>query len=190
MPLCVAYALMGFTQLFYNNLGAEGEGIQILFLSPTPIRTVLLGKNIFHGLLFLMDALLAGLLCTLRLGRTDGVTIAATAAWVLFALPSNLAAGNVFSLTMPYRINPGRMTRQRGSQSNALLALLIQLGVLGTGAAVFGLCWLFQKPWVAVPVFLALATGAVLTWLRVLANADSMANSRKDTMLATLMKES
>ena len=112
MPLCVAYALMGFTQLFYNNLGAEGEGIQILFLSPTPIRTVLLGKNIFHGLLFLMDALLAGLLCTLRLGRPDGVTIAATAAWVLFALPSNLAAGNVFSLTMPYRINPGRM---RGS---------------------------------------------------------------------------
>jgi ABC-2 type transport system permease protein len=190
MPLCVAYALLGFTQLFYNNLGAEGEGIQILFLSPTPIRTVLLAKNLFHGLLFFLDALLAGLLCTLRIGRPGGMLLAATAAWVLFALPSNLAAGNVFSLTMSYRINPGRMTRQRGSQSNALLALLIQLGVLGTGAAVFGLCWLFQKPWVAVPVFLALATGAVLTWLRVLANADSMANSRKDTMLATLMKES
>ncbi len=188
MPLCVAYALMGFTQLFYNNLGAEGEGIQILFLSPTPIRTVLLGKNIFHGLLFLMDALLAGLLCTLRLGRPDGVTIAATAAWVLFALPSNLAAGNVFSLTMPYRINPGRMSRQRGSQSNALLALLVQLGVLGTGAAVFGISWLFGELWAAVLVFLALAAAAVFVWLRVLGNADTMANKRKDTMIATLMK--
>jgi ABC-2 type transport system permease protein len=188
MPICVAYALLGFTQLFYDNLGTEGEGIQILFLSPTPIRTVLLAKNLFHGLLFLLDALLAGLLCTLRLGRSGGIVLAATAAWILFALPANLAAGNVFSLTMPYRINPGRMTRQRGSQSNALLALLVQLGVLGAGAAVFGLCWALEEPWLAVPVFLLLAAGAVFAWLRVLSNADSMASSRKDTLIATLMK--
>jgi ABC-2 type transport system permease protein len=190
LPICVAYALLGFTQLFYNNLGTEGEGIQILFLSPTPIRTVLVAKNLFHGLLFLLDALLAGLLCMLRVGRPGVVVVAVTAAWLLFALPANLAAGDVFSLTMPYRINPGRMTRQRGSQSNALLALLVQLGVLGAGAAVFGLCWLFGEPWVAVPVFLLLAAGAVFAWLRVLGNADAMANSRKDTLIATLMKES
>jgi ABC-2 type transport system permease protein len=188
MPLCVAYALLGFTQLFYNNLGAEGEGIQILFLSPTPIWTVLVGKNLFHGLLFFLDALLAGLMCYLRLGWPSDVMLAATAAWLLFALPCNLATGNVFSLTMPYRINPGRMQRQRGSQSNALLSLLIQLGVMGAGAAVFGLCWLFEELWVAVPVFLALAAGAVFAWWRVLGNADAMANSRRDTLIATLMK--
>ncbi|MGA8740916.1 MAG: hypothetical protein WB561_06995, partial [Terracidiphilus sp.] len=51
-PLCVCYALLGFTQLIFNNLGAEGTGIQMLFLSPTPIRTVLLAKNLLHGMLY------------------------------------------------------------------------------------------------------------------------------------------
>ena len=189
LPLCVAYALLGFTQLFYNNLGAEGEGIQILFLSPTPIRTVLLAKNLFHSMLFFLDALLAGMVSVLRLGWPSGVMLAATAAWLLFALPANLAAGNIFSLTMPYRINPGRMQRQRGSQSNALLALLVQLAVLGTGARSSRSAGSLES-WVAVPVFLVLAAGAVFAWLRVLGNADAMANSRKDTLIATLMKES
>jgi ABC-2 type transport system permease protein len=190
LPVCVAYALLGFTQLFYNNLGAEGEGIQLLFLSPTPIRTVLLAKNLLHSLLFCLDALLAGILCTLRLGGLDAVMLAATGAWVLFALPCNLAVGNIFSLTMPYRINPGRISRQRGSQANSLLSMLIQLGVLGVGAAVFGLCWFFDRPWLAVLVFLALAAGAVFAWLRILGNVDGIANQRRDTLIATLMKSS
>jgi ABC-2 type transport system permease protein len=188
LPLCVAYALLGFTQLFYNNLGAEGAGIQVLFLSPTPIRTVLLAKNLFHSLLFFLDALLAGVMCTLRLGWPDGTMVAATVAWLLFALPCNLAAGNIFSLTMPYRINPGRISRQRGSQANALFSLLIQLGVLGVGAAIFALCWALKTPWLAVLLFLLGAVAAFRVWLRGLRNADAMANSRRDALIATLMK--
>jgi ABC-2 type transport system permease protein len=188
LPISVAYALLGFTQLFYNNLGAEGAGIQLLFLSPTPIRKVLLAKNLLHSLLFFLDALLAGTLSTLRLGWSGGEMAAATAAWLLFALPCNLAVGNIFSLTMPYRINPGRISRQRGSQANALFSLFIQLGVLGVGAAVFVLCWVFDKPWLAVPVFLLLAAGAFFVWLRVLGNVDAIASQRKDALIATLMK--
>lgn len=188
LPLCVAYALLGFTQLFYNSLGAEGAGIQLLFLSPTPIRTVLLAKNLFHSALFLLDALLAAAITTLRLGLPDGTTLAATAAWLLFALPCNLAAGNIFSLTMPHRINPGRISRQRGSQANALFSLLVQLAVLGAGAAVFGLCWALERLWLAVPVFLVLAAAAFFVWLRVLRNVDGIASQRKDDLIATLMK--
>jgi membrane protein implicated in regulation of membrane protease activity len=89
---------------------------------------------------------------------------------------------------MPYRVNPGRMTRQGGSQANALSSLLVQLFVLGVGAAVFGLCLLFDSLWAAVPVFLVLAGGAVFAWMRVLRIADGMANQRKDALMATLMK--
>jgi ABC-2 type transport system permease protein len=190
LPMCVAYALLGFTQLFYNNLGAEGAGIQLLFLSPTPIRSVLLAKNLFHAVLFVLDALLAAVLSTLRLGQPGGMMLAATAAWLLFALFCDLAAGNIFSLTMPYRINPGRISRQRGSQANALISLLIQLGVMGVGAAVFVLCWFLDKPWLAVPFFLVLAGAAFFAWLRVLGNVDGIANRRKDTLIETLMKTS
>jgi len=190
LPMCVAYALLGFTQLFYNNLGTEGAGIQLLFLSPTPIRTVLLAKNLFHALLFGLDALLAAILSTLRLGQTEGVMLAATAAWLLFALPCNLAAGNILSLNMPYRINPGRISRQRGSQANALISLLIEVGVMGVGATVFALCWYLDRPWLAVPVFLVLAGAAFFAWMRVLGNVDGIANRRRDTLIATLMKSS
>ncbi len=57
LPLCVAYGLLGFTHLIYNNLGGEGKGIQLLFLSPTPIRTFLLAKNLFHGFLYALVAM-------------------------------------------------------------------------------------------------------------------------------------
>jgi Flp pilus assembly protein TadB len=89
---------------------------------------------------------------------------------------------------MPYRVNPGRITRQGGSQANALGALLVQALVMGVGAAVFGLSWTLHKMWLAVPIFLALAVGAVIVWVRMLRNADAMANQRRDSLIATLMK--
>ena len=121
-PLCVAYALLGFTGLFYNNLGAEGAGIQLLFLSPTPIKTVLLAKNLLHSILFAVVAFAAGVLVCLRLGVPSFAVLAATGAWLVFVLPCNLAAGTIFSLTIPYRINPGRITRPAGAQANSLPA--------------------------------------------------------------------
>jgi len=56
-PLCVCYALLGFTQMIFNSLGSEGTGIQMLFLWPTPMRTFLLAKNLLHGALFCLVAL-------------------------------------------------------------------------------------------------------------------------------------
>jgi hypothetical protein len=116
--------------------------------------------------------------------------VAATVGWLLFALPCSLAAGNLFSIAMPYRINPGRIARQRGSQANALSSLLVQLGMIAVGVMVFGLCWYVQKPWLAVPVFVALGGGAVYAWLLVLNKVDVMANQRRDALMATLLKDS
>jgi ABC-2 type transport system permease protein len=186
-PLCVAYALLGFTGLFYNNLGAEGTGIQLLFLSPTPIRTVFRAKNLLHSVLFVLAGFAAGVLTCLRLGVPPFVVLADTGAWVVFALPCNLAAGIIFSLTMPYRINPGRITRPAGALANTLPAGLIQLGVLGVGLLVFWLCWSLKSPWLPVPIFLALAVGAFFVWMRVLHYSDDNANQRRDSLIATLM---
>jgi len=188
LPICMVYAQLGFTQIFFNSLGAEGAGIQLYFLSPTPFRTILLAKNILHSMLFAVVATVAGVLTTLRLGVPDGAVVAATAAWLMFLLPCNLAAGNIFSIRLPYRVNPGRISRQRGSQANALLSLLVQLGIIAVGAAVFTLCWYLDRMWMAVPTFLALAVVAVFVWRQVLNNADALANERRDVLMATLMK--
>jgi len=184
----LAYALVGFTQLFYNNLGPEGPGIQLLFLSPTPMRTVILAKNLFHTMVFSIDAILVCIVTSLRIGWPVPAAIAATAAWLAFALPVHLAAGDAFSLNMPYRMNLGRITRQRGSQASALLSMLVQLGVLGIGAGIFAACSYFSQLWLAVPIFLTLAVGAIFSWARVLNNVDAMAARRRESLLATLVR--
>ena len=187
-PLCVCYALLGFTQMIFNNLGAEGTGIQMLFLSPTPIRTVLLAKNLLHAILFSLVATLAGIFAAARLGAPDLWLLATTAAWVLFALPAHLAAGNILSITMPYRVNLGRLSRQRGSQASALVSMLVQAVVMGCGLAVFALCGYFGKRWLAAPCLLVLAGAAVAVWMRVLRNSDALANRNRDNLIATLAK--
>lgn len=187
-PLCVAYALLGFTGLFYNNLGAEGAGIQLLFLSPTPIRTVFLAKNLLHSVLFFLVGFIACVLICLRLGVPPFVVLADTGAWLIFALPCNLAAGIILSLTTPYRINPGRIARSAGAQANTLPAMLVQAGVLGVGALVFWLCWSLKERWLPVPILLVLAAGAFFFWTRVLHYSDDNANQRRDALIATVMK--
>lgn len=188
LPVCMIYAQLGLSQIFCNSLGAEGAGVQLYFLSPTPMRTVLLAKNIFHSLLFGLVALTAGVLATLRLGVPGEAVAAATVAWQLFALPCNLTAGNFFSLKMPYRVNPGRLMGQRGSQANQLVSVGVQLGVIGIGACVFGICWWTGEKWLAVPVFLALAIIATVAWQVGLRKADALANRVKDDLIATLAK--
>ena len=186
--ISLAYAIVGFTQLFYNNLGPEGPGIQMLFLCPTPMRTVILAKNLFHALLFLVDAVLVCIVAVLRVGWPVPAALAATAAWLLFALPVHLAAGNFFSIQMPYRMNLGRMTRQRGSQANALFSMLIQIAVLGIGAGIFALCSFFDRLWMATPVFLSLAGAAIIAWTRVLDRIDAMSSRRRESLIATLAR--
>jgi len=188
VPLCIVYALLGFTQLIYNSLGTEGPAIQLLFLSPTPIRTVILAKNVFHALLFGLIAVLAGALASLRAGPPTAAWLAATAAWLAFALPAHLAAGNIFSLTMPHRIRMDRIGRQRGAQASALLALAVQLAVVAVGAAVIAPCAFFGRMWLATPILFALAIPALLVWLRTLANAEAMANRRREELIAVLAK--
>lgn len=188
LPISVAYVMIGFTQLIYNNLGTEGTGIQVLFLSPTPIRKFILGKNLFHGALFVVDAALVTVLATFRFGAISPVMLGITWAWILFALPVHLAAGNMFSLLMPYRINMARMGRQSGAQANALLSILVQAAVLGAGVGIFFLCSLYARQWLAIPILLGLALAAIIAWLRVLAYTDVLANRRREDLIATLVR--
>ena len=187
-PLCVTYALLGFTGLLYNALGAEGAGIQLLFLSPTPIRTVLLAKNLLHSVLFVLVGIAASIVRCLRLGVPPLAVLAATGAWLVFALPCNLSAGIILSLAIPYRINPGRITRPAGAQANTLPAALIQSGVLGAGMLVFWLSWSLNMRWLPVPLFLVLAVAATFVWMRILHHADDNANQRRESLIATMMK--
>ena len=77
---------------------------------------------------------------------------------------------------MPYRMNLGRITRQRGSQASALLSMLIQARRARHWRRHFRPCSFFTTLWMAIPIFLVLAGAAIIVWMRVLDRIDAMAN--------------
>lgn len=189
MPICIAFTMLGFTTLFSNTLGTEGVGIQIYYLSPTPFRIVMLAKNLFYGGLLLVDVFFVGILVTLRLGAPSSDAILVTIAWMLFALPTYLALGNLLSLRMPYRMNLGRIGRRgQGSQANAWLSLLSQLLVNGLGAAVLIPALMTNHLWIAAPVFLIFAFCAFFVWWSGLNRAEKTAYRQMDHLIGALAR--
>lgn len=188
LPVGVAYSFLGLTRFIYNNLGAEGSGIQLYFLSPTPFRDIMLAKNIVHFLIFLVELALVWGIVAFRAGMPGGEMVAITLSWLAFAVPAQLGVGNVLSITMAYRMNMTRMSREQGATGNTLLSMLVQLVVFGVGAAVYIPLAAFGHSGLVAPVLLLLAVGSVFFWLRTLTNAGEMITARKESLVATLYK--
>jgi len=187
-PMAIAYGFLPLTRQFCNSLGAEGAGIQLYFLSPTPFRSVMLAKNLLQAALFGVELVLVATIAVFRFGAPPPALAVATFCWVLFALPANLAAGNVLSITLAYRMTLTRLSREQGSVGNGLLSLLIQLLIFVVGIAIYLPLSLINHAILAGPVLLLLAAGSVLVWLRGLANVDRMANRRREALVQTLVR--
>jgi ABC-2 type transport system permease protein len=188
LPLGMIWAFLGLTRLISNNLGAEGEGIQFFFLAPTPMRTVILGKNLLHLTLFGLEAVAITVLVVVRFGWPDASIVAATVAWILFAVPANFAVGNLLSIRMPYRMNLTRMRREPGALGNGLSSMLMQLILIGVGGVVIAGCTVLGHPWVAIPVLLLLAGISVTAYMHVLAGVNGMVEQRRDALTLEVMK--
>ena len=166
-PVAIAYGFLPLTRQFCNSLGTEGAGIQLYFLSPTPFRSVMLAKNLLQTGLFCMELALVATVAVYRFGVPNLRLAIATFCWVLFALPANLAVGNVLSITLAYRMTLTRLSREQGSVGNGLLSLLIQLLLFAVGVAAYVPLALTHHVGLAAPVFLVLAAASVFVWLRV-----------------------
>ena len=188
LPIGVAYSFLGLTRFLYNNLGGEGAGIQLYFLSPTPFRKVMFAKNVVHTMIFLVELILVCAIVGFRVGIPGPQILAVTFCWLLFAVPTQLAIGNILSITMAYRMNMTRMSREQGAAGNALLSLLVEVLVFGVGAAVYLPLEFSGHADLAAPVLLLLAAGAILFWLRVLANSGAMAEARKESLITNLYR--
>ena len=188
LPVGVAYSFLGLTRFIYNNLGAEGSGIQLYFLSPTPFRDIMLAKNIVHFIIFLVELALVWVIVAFRAGMPSAQMIAITLSWLAFAVPAQLGVGNILSITMAYRMNMTRMSREQGATGNTLLSMLVQLVVFGVGAAVYIPLTAFGHGGLVAPVLLLLAVGSVFFWLRTLANSGNMIMARKEALVTTLYK--
>jgi ABC-2 type transport system permease protein len=188
LPVGVAYSFLGLTRMIYNSLGGEGSGIQLYFTSPTPFRTIMLSKNLVQLALFCLELVLVCVIVHFRYGMPDAAMIVVTFCWLLFALPLQLAAGNILSLTMAYRMTLTRMSREEGAAGNGFTSLAIQVVIVGIGAAVFIPLSAHGHAAIAGAVFLLLAVVSVAFWLRIFSNLDRMAAARREDLIATLAR--
>ena len=112
---------------------------QFFFASPVRFREIMVGKNLAHAAIFAWEVLLVWLgTCLLYRPPSIGVTLA-TFAGILFALPIDFAAGNLFSIYSPSRIEAGVFGRQRASLTTVMASFGIR-GILFGGAALMLRC--------------------------------------------------
>lgn len=188
LPVGMVWAFLGLTRLVCNNLGAEGAGLQFYFLSPTPLRTVVLGKNLLHLTLFVLEALVITALVVFRFGAPSPSILAATVAWILFAVPANFAAGNLLSVRMPYRMNLTRIRREPGALGNGLTSVLVQFTLLAVGGLVVVPCQTFGHPWAAPGILVLMAAGSGYLYLRILAGMNEIRQSRIEGLMFELAR--
>jgi len=188
LPVAVAYCFLPLTRQVCNSLGGEGAGIQLYFISPTPIRTVMLAKNIIQVGLFALEVGLASIIMVYRFGQFPFGLVTVTLCWLLFALPLQLAVGNLLSITMAYRMTLTRLSREEGATGNGLVSLLVQLVTFGIGVGLYLCLNLMGQVRIVPAVLLALAICSFIAWRTLLSRVDTLAMDRRESLIATLVR--
>ena len=104
----IIFPIFFLAQFFANQFGFDRDGFRALILSPADRRLILLGKNL-AGLP--IAATFGGLLITLTTVRLHlpPLTVLATLLQLASLILMAGLAGNLLSILMPYRIQPGTM---------------------------------------------------------------------------------
>jgi ABC-2 type transport system permease protein len=187
-PIAIAYSIFGVSVLAYNALGMDGTGVQFYFLSPTRLRDVFLAKNLMGFLLSFVELVVIFVVISFIAHPPALVITLATVCWLLFTTFINGAVGNLRSLMAPKKIDLTKVSRKQASQLSILISLGVVLGCLGIGYAVIVTAGNLARPWLMVPIFLALALIAFIIYLQVLNRLDAMALNHREDLAEELCK--
>ncbi len=185
-PLGAAYALLLLTNLSYNNFGADGGGIQFFFASPVRFRQIMVGKNLAHAAVFTLEVVLVWLGTSVLYGPPSIKVTLATLAGILFFVPLDLAAGNLFSIYSPTRVEAGVFGRQRASLTTVLASFGIRGALFGAGALVLWLARQAADSWMTILIFLLPATLAFTGYALALDRIDGMALHHRENLISQL----
>lgn len=184
-----AYQLLIFVSLLYNAFGSDGAGIQFYQLAPTPMREVLLAKNIFSAALMATETILIYIAsCLLLKPPTLDLTVA-TLCWLAGGFFLNSSVGNRRSLTAPKAIDLTKMRGQNVSPLSSLISIAVTLLWAAFGAGLLFASYLFTHSfWPAAAALLAGSALAFLLYSAALNNIDRLAASHAEDLAAELCK--
>jgi ABC-2 type transport system permease protein len=187
-PGAAAYSLLVLTNLVYNSFGGDSGGMQFFYASPVRFRQILLGKNLAHVGVLVVNAFLAWFAVNWLYGAPHLAVTVATIAGLMFAAPLNFTAGNLLSIYSPKKRDFSTFGRQNVSQTTVLASFGMQILLVATGVGVFALARLYGNLWIAVVLFLILSAISIATYLAVLHRLDHIALQQRETLLAELCR--
>ena len=189
-PIGTAYALLILTNLVYNSFGADGPGIQLYLTAPVRMRDVLLAKNLTHSVLLAIEVA-AVLLATIFLyAPPDRAIVFATLMGVCFALPLNIAAGNLMSVYSPRKYDFAMFGRQRATGATAFVSLGVQALAIGIVALAVVAARLLHRMWLAGVILIPLAVIAFFVYWTILNMSAERALERREVLIAEICKTS
>lgn len=187
-PGAAAYALLVLTNLVYNTFGGDSGGIQFFYASPVNFRQVVLGKNLTHAGIVVLNTIFAWIAVTYLYGAPHVAVTVATLAGLLFAAPLNFSAGNLLSLYSPKKRDFSTFGRQNATQTTVLASFGMQMVIVGCGIGVFTIARLFQNLWLAALLFVILAAISIPIYLTVLRRMDQIALQRRESLMSELCR--
>jgi ABC-2 type transport system permease protein len=187
-PGAAAYALLVLTNLVYNSFGGDSGGIQFFYASPVNFRQIVLGKNVTHGAIILLNTIFAWIAVRYLYGPPHLSVAVATLTGLLFAAPLNFTAGNLLSLYSPKKRDFSAFGRQNVTQTTVLASFGMQILIVGCGIGVFAIARLYQNLWIATLLFLILAAISIPIYVSVLGRLDKIALQRRETLISELSR--
>ncbi len=195
IPGMIMLTLFGLMQLFGNHFGYDRQAFRCLVLLPTPRRSLLVAKNLAVApasavliLVFLVVLAAFGVL-------NPGGLLGGVALWLTaFLLIS--AYGNLVSILMPFRVNPGAMRQTPKQGKKVFQAVLLQFAT----PLVLAPIWLpllayhlgGKGPWAVgmagILIAAVAAVAALIYWLT-LAPLGRMLESRERMILEEVTRE-
>jgi ABC-2 type transport system permease protein len=187
-PAAAGYTLLMLTNLVYNSFGGDAGGIQFFYASPVRFRDIVLAKNLVHTGILAVETVVAWMAVSFLYGRPALDITIATLAGLLFAAPVNFAVGNVLSMYSPKKLDYSKFGGQRASQMTVLVGLVLQVVVVGIGAAVFWTTRYLGNSWIAIVLLLLLAGVSMAVYCMILKRMDRLALERRETLVAELCR--
>ncbi|MFZ0638367.1 MAG: hypothetical protein WAN33_05300 [Candidatus Acidiferrales bacterium] len=188
-PIAVAYTFMIQMNWVFNSFAFEGAGIQFLLIAPVRFRDIMLGKNLFLGLVSVLEALFVWAAVSWIFAPPPLVIVAATFAALIYASLANFAIGNILSVCYPRRLEFGVFRQKKVAGVTMAVALLSQIALIGLGAIVFMLAQLLHRPVLAVPIFLAFAILTAIGYRISLSRIDALAMSHREALTTELCRQ-
>jgi ABC-2 type transport system permease protein len=187
-PIGAAYAMLILTNIVYNSFGADGGGLQLFITAPVRVRDVFFAKNLAHSTVLAL-AIAAVLIATISLYRPPSIAVTlGTLCALLFALPLNLAIGNLMSLYSPKKYDFSAFNRQRATGVTALVTMGVEITIVAVATGVFFLARFLHRVWLAGVMFLPLAAISLAFYWFILNLAARRALERREILIAEICR--